>query len=127
MGAERRLADRKTVDPVNVSDITSLSSYSVLANTGNIIDSSIRGFLLQVERKNLIPSELRQNLNLDHLVNQQVVMYLPQMNLDLDGVITRTNHKGGGIFETAIDFSTEVPEYWRECLIDLLPSPGELD
>lgn len=127
MGAERRLADRKAVDPVNVSDITSLSSYTVLANTGNIIDASIRGFLLQVDRKDLIPKDLRQNLNLDNLVNQQVVMYLPQMNLDLDGTVTRAAHKGGGVFEIAVDFSAEVPEYWRECLIDLLPSPGELE
>jgi hypothetical protein len=30
-------------------------------------------------------------------------------------------------FYVAIDYSEEAPEYWRECLMDLLPNPGELD
>jgi hypothetical protein len=61
------------------------------------------------------------------LVNQRVVLFLPQMNLDLDGTVMRTKHIGKGQFELGIKFSDDVPEYWRECLIDLLPRPGELD
>lgn len=49
------------------------------------------------------------------------------MNLDLDGTVNRTLHKGRGNFEIAIEFSRDVPEYWRECLIDLLPAPGEME
>ncbi len=127
MGAERRVAERKSVDAVTVSDITSLSNYTVIAKYGSVVDASSSGFLLHIERGDLIPKELRQNLTLQELVGQQVVLYLPQMNLDLDGSITRADHKGKGTFEMAITFSPEVPEYWRECLVDLLPGPGEMD
>lgn len=127
MGAERRVAERKSVDAVTVSDITSLSNYTVIAKYGYVVDASSSGFLLHIDREDLIPKEFRQNLTLQELIGQQVVLYLPQMNLDLDGAITRADHKGQGVFEIAITFSAEVPEYWRECLVDLLPSPGEID
>ncbi len=124
--AERRIADRKVVDKITVAEVTSLSNYQVIAKEGNIVDASITGFLLSLDRKDILPKELRDHLTLDQLLGQQVVMFLPQMNLDLDGSITRTLHKGGGKFEIAVEFSDEVPEYWRECLIDLLPAPGEI-
>jgi hypothetical protein len=75
----------------------------------------------------LVPKDLRDNLTMDCQVGHQVEMYLPQMNLDLDGTITRATHVGKGNFEVAVTFSSEVPEYWRDCLVDLLPSPGEID
>ncbi len=125
--AERRLAERKSVDSIQISELTSLTNYVVLAHRGEIVDASITGFLLRVDRKELIPKELKGNLNMDSMIGQQVVMYLPQMNLDLDGRVIRTEHLGRGIFEIAIDFSEEVPDYWRECLIELLPGPGEMD
>ena len=74
-----------------------------------------------------IPEDLKNNLTLDRIIGESVVMFLPQMNLDLDGTIRRAHHKGKGVFEIAVDFSEGVPEYWRECLIDLLPSPGEME
>ena len=127
MGAERRMAERKEVDAIVVSDITALTSYNVVARTGAIIDASTRGFLLHIQREDLIPPELRSNLSLEDLVGQQLGLFLPQMNLDLDGTVTRAIHKGKGLFQIAVDFSDEVPEYWRECLIDLLPAPGEME
>ena len=83
--------------------------------------------MIQIERKDLLPTDLKSNLSLDSLIGQQVVLFLPQMNLDLDGTVNRTAHKGKGCFEIAIEFSRDVPEYWRECLIDLLPAPGEME
>lgn len=126
MKAERRVAARKVVDFINVAELTSLSSYSVIAREGVIVDASQSGFLLRIDRANLIPKEYRDNLSMDNLVGHQVVMYLPQMNLDLDGTITRATHKGKGSFEIAITFSPDVPEYWRGCLVELLPAPGEI-
>jgi hypothetical protein len=126
MKAERRVAARKVVDFINVAELTSLSSYSVIARSGVIVDASQSGFLLRVERSNLIPQEYRDNLSMENLVGHQVVMYLPQMNLDLDGTITRATHVGKGNFEIAITFSPDVPEYWRGCLVELLPAPGEI-
>ncbi len=126
MKAERRLAARKLVDTIHVSELTSLSSYSVIAREGVIVDASQTGFLVKVERTALVPKEYRDNLNMSNLVGHQVVMYLPQMNLDLDGTITRADHVGKGHFEIAVTFSNDVPDYWKGCLVDLLPAPGEM-
>ncbi|MAV91515.1 MAG: hypothetical protein CL676_08835 [Bdellovibrionaceae bacterium] len=127
MGAERRIADRKLVDPVRVAELTSLSSYNVIASEGIIIDASQSGFLLKVDRLDLIPEDYKKNLNLNELIGDQVVMFLPQMNLDLDGTVTRALHTGRGCFEIAVTFSQDIPEYWRDCLVDLLPYPGEFE
>ncbi len=126
MKAERRHAARKVVDTIHVAELTSLSSYSVIAREGVIVDASQTGFLVKVDRTALVPKEYRDNLNMTNLVGHQVVMYLPQMNLDLDGTITRADHVGKGRFEIAITFSPDVPEYWRGCLVELLPAPGEI-
>lgn len=125
--AERRIADRKEVASIEVAELTSLAQYKVLARCGRIIDASTSGILMHINRKDLMPRELRENLSLKELVGQHVVMFLPQMSLDLDGRITRADHVGKGVFEIGIQFSEEVPLYWRECLIDLLPAPGELE
>ena len=127
MSAERRIADRKQVEPVRVAELTSLSNYSVIASEGVIVDASQSGFLLKIDRLDLIPEKYRKNLNLNDLIGDQVVMFLPQMNLDLDGTVTRALHTGRGSFEIAVTFSKDVPEYWRDCLVDLLPAPGEFD
>jgi hypothetical protein len=126
MKPERRVAARKVVDFIHVAELTSLSSYNVIAHEGVIVDASQSGFLLKVERSKLVPKEYRENLSMENLVGHQVVMFLPQMNLDLDGTVTRALHVGKGMFEIAVKFSSDVPEYWRDCLVDLLPAPGEL-
>lgn len=98
MGAERRIIDRKTVDSIHVSEITSLHSYQLIASEGYIVDASARGFLMVVTRKDLVPQEFRDNLNLDSLIGTILCLYLPQMNLDLDGKVVRAKHIGRGVF-----------------------------
>ena len=124
---ERRIASRKEVDYIQINDLTSVHDYSVIAKTGQITNASTSGFLMELHREDLVPDELRSNLSLETTLGQQVVLYLPQMNLDLDGTISRATHKGNGVYEVAIEFSADVPEYWRACLIDLLPEEGELE
>lgn len=124
--ADNRRAARKVVDFIHVNELTSLSSYSVIAHEAVIVDASQTGFLMRVERTQLVPKEYRDNLSLHNLVGHQVVMYLPQMNLDLDGTVTRADHVGKGQFSIAVTFSQDVPEYWRDCLVELLPAPGEI-
>jgi hypothetical protein len=127
MSKNKRVASRKDVDFIKVNDLTSTTDFSVIAQTGQIINASASGFLLQIHRKDILPEELKANLTLDATLGQDVVLYLPQMNLDLDGTITRASHMGKGRFVVAIDFSSEIPSYWRDCLIDLLPAPGEIE
>jgi len=113
MGAERRINNRKEVDSLHVAEITSLNSYSLIAKEGYIVDASTKGFLMVLTRKDLVPNELKQNLNLDELIGKTLCLFLPQMNLDLDGKVVRTNHIGRGVFEVALEFSKDIPEYWR--------------
>jgi hypothetical protein len=127
MKSDRRTAMRKSIEGIEINDLTSISSYSVIARNGRIVNASNTGFLVEVDRKSIVPAELRDNLSLESTLGQQVVLYLPQMNLDLDGVIMRTTHIGKGKFAIAIDFSFDVPEYWRDCLVELLPAPGEIE
>jgi hypothetical protein len=56
-----------------------------------------------------------------------VVLKIEEMNLELSGKITRTKLLGKEGFELAIDYSNDAPQYWRECLMDLLPTPQEFN
>ncbi len=125
-GAEKRRAPRKEVDSIHVAEVTCLNNYQQVAKEGFIVDASSKGFLMVITRKDLMLKEDRQNLNLESLVGQNLCLYLPQMNLDLDGKVVRAIHIGRGVFEIALEFSDDIPEYWRECLVELLPSPGEI-
>ena len=127
MGAKKRVAKRKETEIIEVIDLTSLSSYQMVATVGQIVNASTSGFLMYIDRVHLSQQTLRESLSIDQIVGENVVLFLPQMSLDLEGKITRTKHRGKGVFEVAVQFSDNVPEYWRECLIDLFPAPGEID
>jgi hypothetical protein len=122
-----RTAPRKDLSPVKVSYISSLSDFSKLTREGQIVQASSSGLLIHVERKDLVAPQLRKNLNIDQLVGERVYLRLDEMNLELSGVVARTQFLGRGHFQIAIDYTDEAPQYWRECLMDLLPRPGELE
>lgn len=124
---KRRVSPRKDVEPIRVSHVTSLSDFAKIARNCEIIEASISGLLLQVERAQLVPQHLRKNLNIDVLKGDRVFLRLEDMNLEISGVIARTQLLGKKGYLIAIDYSDDSPEYWRECLMDLLPKPGELD
>lgn len=123
----RRVAPRKEVSPIHVSYLTSLDDFAKIAKNCEIIEASSSGLLLLVKREDLIPSALRKNLTLDALIGDRIFMHLEEMNLEISGVITRTQLVCKKGFHIAVDYSEDAPEYWRECLMDLLPQPGELD
>jgi hypothetical protein len=123
----RRGFERRQVSPLHVSSLASLDDLTKLARRCNVVEASATGLLLLVPRDSLMPSKLRSNLNIDVLVGQRVFLKLDEMNLELSGVISRTQLLGKQGFHVAIDYSDEAPLYWRECLMDLLPNPGELD
>ncbi|MNK91499.1 hypothetical protein D3C87_1115970 [compost metagenome] len=123
----RRVAPRKEVSPIHVSYLTSLDDFAKIAKNCEIVEASSSGLLLLVRREDLIPQALRKNLNLDVLIGDRVFMHLEEMNIEISGVITRTQLTGKKGFHLAVDYTDDAPEYWRECLMDLLPSPGEMD
>lgn len=123
----RRVAPRKEVSPIHISYLTSLDDFAKIAKNCEIVEASSSGLLLLIKREDLLPTALRKTLTLDVLIGDRVFMHLEEMNLEVSGVITRTQLLGKKGFHVAVDYSDEAPEYWRECLMDLLPKPGELD
>jgi hypothetical protein len=123
----RRVAPRRDITPLNVSSMSSLENFAKITRGGEIVEASTSGFLMKVMREDLVPVALRRNLSLDPLIGQKVLLHLPQMNLEISGTITRSKFVGKNGFEIGIDYTEDAPEYWRECLLDLLPAPGELE
>lgn len=127
MKAEQRVSPRKDLDPIHIEALTSLDNFSLLARTGLIVDASASGFLLHIKRDDFVPKILRKNLNVDCIIGEQIKLSIHEMNLEIQGKVTRTEYIGDSIFEIAIDFSDTAPSYWRECLLDLLPDKGEME
>lgn len=127
MQANRRIAPRRDITPLEVSSVSSLENLAKISRYGEIVEASTTGFLLIVKREDLIPVALRKNLTLEGLHGTKVLLHLPQMNIEISGRIMRTKLLGKQGFELGIDYADDAPEYWRECLVDLLPAPGEFD
>lgn len=123
--ANRRIAKRKSVSAVTVSNLVSISQFDSIARLGNLMDVSSTGFLIHIDRQDLIPKHLRQNLSLREIEGEPIALMLDPMQLEINGYIARTKYVGNGVFEVAIDFSDDAPEYWRECLYDLIPGSSE--
>lgn len=123
----RRNSPRKEVEPLRVSNIASLDNLARLARYAEIVEASSTGLLLHIRREDLIPQTLKSSLTLDSLVGDRIFIHLEDMNLEISGHIRRTKLMGKKGYVVAMDYSTDAPEYWRECLMDLLPTPGELE
>lgn len=127
MKAERRVTNRKEVYPLKISSLAVMDSMAKLVRNGTIINASAHGMLLHIRREDLIPRSLKNTLSLEPLVGDMVVIKIEEMNLELSGKITRTRLLGKEGFEVALDYSNDAPQYWRECLMDLLPTPQEFN
>lgn len=123
---ERRSEKRKNIEVLEVEHIIDNNSLKKICTRGQIVDTSIKGFLISVERQDLLSNDLKGNLTLEKLKGYSLSLYIPQMDLELDGTVGLTRHRGQGIFEILIHFSDDTPRYWRECLMDLLPEPNEV-
>lgn len=124
---QRRISPRKETSPVQVAYIASMEDLAKIAKNCEIIEASASGLLLLIKRQDLVPTSLRGNLNLDALIGDRIYMRIEEMNLEVSGKVARTQFMGKKGFHVAIDYSEDAPEYWRECLMDLLPTPGEFD
>ncbi len=127
MKKELNSVPSRTIDPIDVSSITSLDHFFQIARAGKVIKASLDGFTLHVNRTDLVPKNLKQSLSLMPIEGQRVMLHLPQLNIEIAGRISQTQLIGKKGFEIIIDYTNDAPEYWRECLLDLLPAPGEFD
>jgi len=124
---ERREAERKRVPYLRVVNLATLEPFTIICKEAELIDASANGFLLYIHRKALLPSSLRENLTLASLEGERIMLNIEDMDLNIDGQVSRTRLIGNGTYELAIDFSEEAPQYWRECLLDLLPESSDYD
>lgn len=124
---KKRSAPRKDTTPIFISAVTSLTDFTKIAKNCELIEASSSGLLLLVKRESLIPQMLRKNLNIDSLVGDHVFLRIEDMNLEVSGTIARTQLLGKKGYHVAIDYREDAPDYWRECLMELLPAPGEID
>lgn len=127
MSSDRRIAPRETVDPIEIRGFTSLDHMTLLSRRGFIVEASSSGFLLNVNRKDLVPKQFKNELSLDALLGDKVILMIEPMNLELSGKIARTKRLTKDVFEVAIDYSDDSPEYWREILVDMLPRAADYE
>lgn len=125
MRSEKRYFDRKDLEPLAIQGLISISDLTPIADGGILVEASISGFRLEICRDDLCDPLLKENLTIENIEGLQVSIFIPAMDLDITGLVTRTKYKGDNTFEIGIDYTSDAPEYWRECLCDLLPSPGE--
>lgn len=125
MGAERRIQPRWDLDAIEVTHITALAHYELVATKGVLVDASSSGFLMILDRQDLLPRKLRANLTLEPLIGEKISLEIAMMNLDIIGDVKRTKPLGKGLFELGVDYTDDAPEYWRDCLLELLPKTRE--
>lgn len=124
---ERREVKRKNIESLDVEHIINNETLKKICLKAQIVDTSIKGFLLLISREDLLSNDLKGNLTLDAMKGMSISLYVNPMELELDGIVGITRHKGKGMFEVLVNFAPDTPRYWRECLMDLLPQPGELE
>ncbi len=120
-----RAAPRKELKESTILTLDSLRSMEnleKLIKRGEIVEASSTGLLIKVERKDFLSAELKANLNIDILKGKEVFFNIHEMDLEINGKIMRTQFLGKKGFLIAVDYSYDAPEYWRECLMDLLPT-----
>ncbi len=106
---------------LKVAIITLLHEENILAKKAFISHLTAQGFHLLLSHKDLIPLKYKNQLSLDSLINQKLSLYIPLMEIDLEVTVLKTRHLGKGNFEIQTEFLTELPLYWRECLLELWP------
>jgi hypothetical protein len=123
---DRRQYPRKWLDPIHIAELKTMDRRTVVAHDGTILNASATGLLIRVERAALSPEICRHDVPLTAIEGEYVVMQIVEMALEIDGRIVRAHQAAPAWCEIAIDFTDNAPEYWRECLADLLPDLGEI-
>jgi hypothetical protein len=118
---------RKNVAEVFVLNVKNVSTGEVYFSRAAIMDVSATGLLLKICRDDILALTLRSTLTWAALSNVGVGFTIEIMDTYIEGVVTRTKPEGKGEFLVAIDFREDAPEYWRNCLVDLLPDDSETD
>ena len=99
---------------------------SLIARKALISQMTPYGFELSLHRHDLVPRVLKYNTSLNTLCSKNLSLYIPAMNMDLEGTVTTTDHLGQGVFKIQMKFLKEQASYFNECLCELWPGPVTL-
>jgi hypothetical protein len=119
--SNNRISTRYNIQPLEIHGMISIANLTPICDFGHITEASSSGFKLIVKRDDFCQSEYKSTMNLDSLKGLEVSLYIPIMDLDITGQVTRTKYVSNKEFEIGVDYTSDAPEYWRECLCDLLP------
>ncbi|MDZ4677075.1 MAG: hypothetical protein SGI74_06145 [Oligoflexia bacterium] len=119
--------DRKTVTETFAVNVKDISTGEVYFNRASIVDVSHTGLLLHVKRGDVAAVSLRSTLTFSCIHQASIGFTIEIMDTYIEGVVTRTKPIGKGDFICAVDFRDDAPEYWRQCLVDLLPDQDSDD
>lgn len=112
----------KDLAKLTLDSFSSLDNLQKLAKYGQIVEASSTGILIKFKRDDFVSKDLRSNLNIDQLVGQKIFFNIHEMDLEISGKVARTKFLGKDGFLVAVDYTSDAPEYWRECLMDLMPT-----
>tara|TARA_B100001248_G_scaffold262204_1_gene256706 strand:+ start:4706 stop:5143 length:438 start_codon:yes stop_codon:yes gene_type:complete len=119
-----RTALRKYTEHLEVSSLHFVGEYGDFAAKAEMVQMSSTGMLLRIERKDM-DKKFKRKFDLSDIVGEQLYLCIDAMDLEVDGVVTRIHSPAKNVFDIAIDYSAGAPEYWRECLVDMIPTEGE--
>lgn len=102
--------------------ITLSGEENIIIKKAFISRLTSQGFDLIVHYRDLVPTFLKSQLNLDYLLDKKLSLYIPLMEIDLEVTVTNVRHLGKGDFKIKTEFFIEIPQYWRECLCELWPA-----
>lgn len=122
---DRRVAPREKLAPIEVRGLMSLDHLTQISRHAVIVEASKTGFLLNINRKDLIPKQFRDAISLAELEGDQLLLTIDPMDLEISGRIARTKRLDKETYEVAVDYSEDSPEYWREALMDMLPRSSD--
>lgn len=123
---EKRSLKRKDLEPLAITGLITVQDLTSIANEAELVEASTSGFKILIPRKNFLLKVHKGNLDVSNLHGLEISLNIPAMDLDITGIIVRSRFIGKDTFEIGIDYTSDAPEYWRECLCDLLPAPGEI-
>lgn len=121
--SEKRVSTRSNIHPLEIHGMISINDLTPICDYGKITEASTTGFKLTISRDDFCYQDLK-NINVDSIKGLEVSLYIPMMDLDITGHIARARYMKNNEYELGIDYTSDAPEFWRECLCDLLPKAG---
>ena len=112
---------------VRASSITLSNEENFIVKKAFIPQIKPSGFHLIFNYRDLVAESLKFQLHLHSLWYKNIHMYIPDMQIELEGTVVSTQHLGKGTFKVNIKFPKTTPKYWRECLSELWPKPAHSD